>query len=860
MKVQPPKFARKFFRWFCREDYLEEIEGDLVELFEKQYETSPGRARRRFIWSVLRYFRPGFIRSFSLVNNSNTTAMFRHNVFIALRNFKRYKSSFLINLLGLSVGLASVLLIYLWVNDELKVDRFLPDSEQAFQVLHNIEGVNGIETIEATPTPLAVALKEEVPEVEYSAMVIPSSFNVSQGVVSAKNRHIKSVGQYVSTDFFKVLPYPLLYGDENSVMVEKNSVVISKQLAVSLFESVENAIGKTLTWKPRGIEGLFLVTGVLEDLPGSATNQFDLLLSYQWYREFNDQGSWSGNSPRTFVRLKEGTDVNLINHKMTSLIKAKKPDSDATLWLQNVSDSYLYGSYKSGESAGGRIEYVALFITVAAFILIIACINFMNLFTARASRRSKEVGVKKALGANRRGLIFQYLLESTLMAFLSLISAMILVLVVLPKFNQITGKHIQWSFDLETILLLSGITLLTGLFSGSYPALYLSRFSPLRILKGTLKNSASEFWIRKGLIIFQFSISVILIVSVLVVNQQLAYIQQDKNLGFDRNNVIHFRVENMSDAFISDLRSIPEVLDVGGGRLNTGSPKGGTDGVKWEGKPADMHVFFSTFWMSYHLTETLGMEIIEGQYFSEDFGSDKQAIVNEEAIKRMGIKNPVGQFLQINGSQRQIVGVVRDFHFESLYKEMKPCILLLAPMSFAPMVSVKIQAGSESTTIAKIREAYETHMPGLVFDYKFMDEDYQRLYASENRVAVLSKYFTGLAILISCLGLLGLASFVAERRLKEIGIRKVLGANLFQVMKLLSGDFTLTVIIALLISLPLSYLLTSNWLGAFAYRIDLEWWYFFSAGLASILLTCATVAFQTVKTARISPVESLRAE
>lgn len=860
MKVQPPKLAWKFFRWFCRKDYLEEVEGDLVELFEKQYEISPGRAKRNFTWSVLRYFRRGFIRSFRPVNNSNTTAMFRHNLFIALRNFKRYKSSFLINLTGLSMGLASVLLIYLWVNDEFSIDAFLRDDGRTFQVLHNIEGVNGIETIEATPAPLATALKEEIPEVEYSALVIPSSFNVSKGVVSVEKKHIKSVGQYVSTDFLKVLPYPLLYGNDAQVMTEKNSAVISKHLAISLFKSPEKAIGKTLSWHPQGMEGLFLVTGVLEDLPANATNQFDLLLNYDWYEEHNGRKGWSANSPRTFVRLKEGTDVNLFNDKMTALIESKKPDSSAALWLQKFSDGYLYGNYENGKSAGGRIEYVVLFITVAAFILIIACINFMNIFTARASRRSKEVGVKKALGANRSGLILQYLSESTLMAFLSLISALILVLLVLPKFNQITGKHIQWAFDLKTILLLSGITMLTGLISGSYPALYLSRFSPVRILKGTLKTSASEFWVRKGLIIFQFSISVILIVSVLVVNQQLAFIQHGKSLGFDRNNVIHFEVENMSDAFIADLRNIPEVLDVGGGRLNPGSSKGGTDGVQWEGKPADASVFFSTFWMSYHLTETLGMEMVEGRYFSENFGSDDQVILNEEAVQRMGIENPVGQFLQLNGTQKQIVGVIRDFHFESLYKEVKPCILLLAPMRFAPMVSVKIQEGSESATITKVRKVYETHLPGLVFDYKFMDDDYQRLYASENRVAVLSKYFTGLAVLISCLGLLGLASFVAERRLKEIGIRKVLGANLFEVVKLLSGDFIITVIIALLISLPLSYLFTSKWLGSFAYSIDLAWWYFVSAGLASIIVTCFTVGFQTLKTARISPVKSLRAE
>jgi ABC-type antimicrobial peptide transport system permease subunit len=859
MKVQPPKRALRFLRWFCREDYLEEFEGDLIELFEKHHEISPQRAKRKFFWGVMRCFRPGFMKAFYKVNYSNTVAMFLHNITLAFRGFRKYRGSFAINLLGLSTGLACFILISLWVRDELQVDQFLREGDRVFQVLQNVDGPGGIRTMEATPIPLAEAIKSEIPEVEFVARTIPTSFNVSKGVISFRETRLKAVAQYASPDFLRVFQYPTLSGGENALS-RKNGVVISERLAKNLFTEVESALGQTLSWQTQNMEGTFLITAVLRELPPNATSHFDLLLSFDWFADHNDLGGWSNNSPRTFVKLRKGVNKERFDAKIKDFLKNRAANSSATLFAQKYADRYLYGTYENGKSVGGRIEYVVLLTTIAVFILIIACINFMNLSTARASRRTKEVGVKKALGAGRKDLIFQYLQESLIMSFLSLAVALLAVFLLLPVFNEIVGKHIQLQFSGRLIALALTATLFTGLVSGSYPAFYLSRFNPVKDLNGAVKSSGFEVLFRKALVVFQFAISVILIIVVLVVNRQLVFIQDSKTAGYDRDQVIYFGVENMSQAFFTAIRDVPGVVSAGAGGLISGNPLGGTDDVHWKGREAEQRTFFSTFWTGYYLAETLNMELVQGDYFSEDLGSSLQVMLNEKAVEEMGLDNPIGITLTLNGSERKVVGVLKNFHFESLYEEVKPCILLLAPINFAPRISVKIQAGIQKTVINRVKEVYEEYNPGLVFDFKFMDEDYERLYASENRIAVLSKYFTVFAIIISCLGLFGMAAFMLERRMKEISIRKVLGASHMEIVKLLNRDYMKLIGLTLVIALPTGYLVTSNWLSGFAYSIEPGWWYFLLAGAGLVIITGLTVSFQTIRAGRANPVKYLKSE
>lgn len=862
MKPSPPKNAQKFLRWFCREDYIEEIEGDITELFEKHYEHSPDKANQKFMWSVIRYFRPGFIKSLKSNHYSSPTGMFRHNFVLTYRNFKRFKTSFFINLMGLSTGLACALFIYLWVSDEVQVDKFHENDSQIFQVLENFDELNGIETHETTSGYMAESLAEEMPEIEYAAAVLNNNENVT---VSVDDINLKAQGLHVGKDFFNIFSYPILQGNKEEVWRHRSAMMISEALAVKLFKTTENITGKTVELEH---DQQFMITGVFAAPPFSSSQQFDFVLSFEEFGA-NHQNflSWQNSPAHAFVKLKPGTDIEAFNEKITDYVKNKRSDriKHRTPFLKRYSEMYLYGKYENGVQAGGRIEYVRLFSVIGIFILIIACINFMNLSTAKASRRLKEVGVKKAIGADRKALILQYLGESLLMAFISLMVAIMLLVLLLPLFNQITGKQLAVSFDLNLILLVVGITLVTGIIAGSYPALYLSNFNPVMVLKGKLNSSMGELWTRKGLVVFQFAISIILIVSVLVVYQQLEY-TQTKNLGYNKDNIILFDREGKAEkeehleSFLSELSSIPGIVSAS----SIGHPLTGKDwgvyGLEWEGKDPDDMTQFEHVTVYYDMMETLGMRMTVGRTFSKSFSSEKsKVILNEAAIKHMGLKSPIGKPFTFWGQDMQIIGVAKDFHFESLHENVRPLIIRLWPERTDKFMA-KIEAGREKETINKLKKFYQTYNPGFSLDYRFLDQEYQAQYVAEQRVSILSRYFAGLAILISCLGLFGLAAFTAERRLKEIGIRKILGSSEFGIVRLLSSDFTKMVLTAIIIALPISYFIVNSWLNDFAYRINLALWFFIAAGLMALLIAWLTVSFQTIKASRINPLNCLRDE
>jgi putative ABC transport system permease protein len=787
--------------------------------------------------------------------------MFRHNLLIIFRNFKRNKSSFFINLIGLSTGLACALLIYLWVNDELNVDRFHEKDSQLFLVMQNVNMTKEIVTLEVTPGPLAETLTEEMPEVESAASVYEVHLQGKPNL-SFNDKKIKANCLFVSKDFFNIFSYNLIEGDANQVLRDKSYIVISEELAMKLFNSTTNVIGKMINYQN---EKQLLVSGIFKHVPPNSSLQFDFVLSDKVLIEkYPSVSHWGNNQPSAYVLLKQGTNIKQFNDKIAGLIERKCGESHRTLFLKPYSDRYLYGTYENGVQVGGRIEYVRLFSIIAILILVIACINFMNLSTARASRRMTEIGMKKALGADRKSIIFQHLGESILMAFISLIVAVIFVGLLLPQFNEITGKHIRINFNSLQILIFLGIILFTGLLAGSYPALYLSGINPVKVLKRKFTSSIGELWTRKGLVVFQFALSGILIVSVLVVYKQIEFIQ-NKKLGFDKDNIIYFdsegRVAENQGAFLSEIKNIPGIINASSTMFNILGLHNISGNVNWEGKNPNDKIDFHMQFVNYDFIETHNIEIKEGRAFSKDFGSDDSNILcNEAAIKIMGLEEPISKVINLWGKNKQIIGVTKDFNFESLYKKVNPLLFNLAAPSQNLKIMVKIKSGTEKEAIDRLREFYEKFNPGFAFEYKFLDEDYQSKYVSEKRVGVISRYFAGLAILISCLGLFGLAAFTAQKRQKEIGIRKVLGSSEFGIIWLLSSDFTKLVIASLIIALPVSYLITKNWLKSFAYRIDLEIWYFIGAALITLFIAWMTVGTQAVKAALANPVEALRYE
>lgn len=791
--------------------------------------------------------------------------MFRHHLLIIYRSFLRNKSSFFINLVGLSTGLACVLLIFLWVNDEVGVDKFHEKDSQLYQVMNHYQFPDGIQTRWNTPSLLASEIEQEIPEIESAVTTISRELR-PEGVLS-NGENINRINALFATDnYFEVFSYELIQGDSKKALVNKNQLVISKELAVKLFGSTEDVIGKSLEWENLYFDGSFQISGVF-DLPANSTVQFDVVAHMdKLVGDDEDVAVWSDGYAKTYLVLNEGTNIDHFNDKIADYLKSKHATWEpAQLFVRQYSSKYLHGQYENGVLVGGRIAYVKLFTIIALFILLIACINFMNLSTAQASKKMKEIGVKKTIGASRKALVTQFLSESILMVILSMIAAVGLVVMLLPQFNATTGKLLRLNMDGNLLLTVAAIVLVTGFVAGSYPAFYLSGFKPLAVLKGKRDSSIGELWIRKGLVVFQFALSVIFIVGVLVINQQMEY-TQSKNLGYDREHILCFQRPNYDDpqAFLSEIKNISGVVNAGNMNMSFLSGDDAQSGYSWRGRESDEEFLFKAPQIGYDIIETLGMEIVMGRSFSREHNDDVDKIIlNETALKMMQLENPIGKLIDKNvgdgnKENRQIIGVVKDFNYGSIHHKVDPLVLRFRSFGLDNMV--KMKAGSERGTVKQIEQLFKNFHPAYDFEFTFLDADYQQLYEAESKVAVLSKYFSGLAIIISCLGLFALAAFTAERRTKEIGIRKVLGSSVWGIVNLLSRDFTKMVVTASLIALPISYLIAKNWLEAFAYKIDLQWWFFTLAALITLLIAWLTVAFQTFKAARVNPVECLNDE
>lgn len=786
----------------------------------------------------------------------------RHIILITFRSLKRAKIIFFINLVGLSAGLAGAFFIYLWVQDEWRKDKFHKNGEELYQVLHNFENTQGkITTVEWTPAFLANALVKDMPEVT-SAVTVSANEDGEQSIVSAKNKAFKITGKYCGADFFKVFSFKVLTGNQAQFFEGKKNVMISDELARKLFKSTQNALNQQIQWNKDGTTQALLVKGVFEKPSSSSSMQFDMLLNTRLFYALNPAvKKWSYNGPGTYIVLKKGTSPALLNKKLKNYLQQKGVKGKQFLFVAPYIHRYLFGKYSNGVQTGGRITYVRLFSLLAILILVIACINFMNLSTAQASRRMKEIGVKKVVGVNRKTLIIQFLGESVAITTLAMLLAITSVELLLPQFNMLTSKTLVLRFDMQFLLTVLGLTLFTGLLAGSYPALYLSGFNPIKILKGNIRSPKQEMFIRKGLVIFQFAVSVVMIVSTLVVYQQIAYIQSQP-LGYERSQVILFKrdgkLQEGFESFVSQVKSIPGVVNASSFSNNFYSNETGTKRLTWEGQ-GDREVAFKYLSFNYNLIETLGMQMKEGRSFSRKFGNDQSKIIfNEAAIKAMGLKDPVGKTVTLWHKKRQIIGVVKNFHFESLYEELKPCFIQLRPNG--DNIAVKIHAKNTTHTLAQIRKKYAEFNPGLHFEYNFLDQVYQRFYRAEKRVSIISQYFAGFAILISCLGLFGLATFTLEKRMKEIGIRKVLGSSNLNIIYLLSGSYTKMVLTSLMIGIPMSIFLLQHWLSNFTYHIELTFGYFLIAGALIMFVALFTVSLQTIKAARINPVKCLKDE
>lgn len=865
--TNPPRLGKWLLTSFCSYDFLSTALWDLDELFKTNIETK-GVQKARFIYlkEVLGIIIHLFFKGKSQYSN-NKTAMLKHNILIAFRNFKRFKSTFLINLIGLSTGLASAIFIYLWVFDEMKVDGFHANDDRLYQVMQNHPRPDEVSTNSHTPTPLALLFEEELPEVEMALAIR----RAPQGVASVDETNVKAEVLLAGAQFFSLFSFPLQQGNKDVVFPNTKSVAVSTDLAEKLFGSTDNVIGKSIKLNHGTYKGLLEISAVFEKISVKSTLQFDMVISmelftskYEWAR------TWDGDEAETFVLLAEGTDVNAINEKIQGYLEEKEPEEKqgTQIFLQKFSDIYLYGEYKDGRPVAGRASYTRLFTYIAIFLVLIACINFINLSTAQAAQKMKEIGVKKALGSDRSAIVAKLLTETIVMSLISVLVALFIVALLLPGFNELVSKELTLQFNLIDSLVIVGLALVVGIGAGSYPAFYISGFDPVAVLKGSTfgiagRKTFSETMIRKSLIIFQFTISLIFVIAFIVINRQLTFVQTT-DIGYDRDDLIHFKMKAgygyRPKTFIDALENIPGVVSASNMTEGTivGNPGQG-GGFNWDGQTPEQEISFGRPQVGAGFVETLGIELLDGRGFSNEFGDeDSKLIINKATADLMGIDNVVGTIVMDSDEPKQIIGVVANFNIHSLREDILPTFIRY--YANGSSVMLRLTDGAEQETIAKIKDYYNEVHPDFPFEFGFIDAQYNDLYQAETRVAKLSSYFTAIAIIVSCLGIFGLASFTVRKRRKEIAIRKLHGSSTGAIVFLLSFEFLKVIAISIIIGIPVSYFLLQSWLEGFAFRIRLTPQYFIVVGLLMILVAWITIISQTAKSAKVNVAESLRSE
>ncbi len=786
--------------------------------------------------------------------------MFRNHIKIAWRNLWNNKVFGAINIAGLTIGMTACMFILLWVANEFSTNRYHEKLPQIYQIYeHQYYSHNEMLTTTATPGPLVDKLKTEVPGIRDVASVSWSA----DKLLSSGDKNLKFQGHYIDNSFFNIFTFPFLEGTAATALVQPGNIVLTDKSAEALFGD-EKALGKTIRLENKQD---YTVSGVVKAPPSGSSLMFNFLLPMQELKAENKWlESWTANAPRTYVLLDAQADPAKVNVSAKDIIKRNVEGSSTEVFLYPYSDVYLKGQFKDGVLQPGRMEYVRLFIIVAAFVLLIACINFMNLSTARAVQRSKEVGVRKSIGAGRFSLISQFLGESFALVFISSILSVGLVWLLMPVFEKMVNTTmIVPVFTWYNLLGLLCLGAFTGLAAGSYPAFYLSSLNPVSTLKGgMLRLKSSAIWLRKGLVVFQFSISTVLIVAATLVYLQVQFIK-NRNLGLNKDQVVFFNkeggVSTNLDAFRHALEGKPGIvssmvanqlpIDVG----NSGQ------GVSWPGKSENETVLFDKLESTDGLDETMQLDVVEGRAFSADHPTDKDGvIINETAAKIMKLKKPIaGQNLSVEGRQMPIIGVVKDFASRHLSNKSAPMLITYIDEPGGKIL-VRIQPGKTDEALASLEAVYKQFNPEYPFEVKFMDVFFERMYRSEAVIGRLSTVFTVLAILIACLGLFGLAAFTAQQRTKEIGIRKVLGATVTQILVLLSKDFLRLVLVAVAIALPLAGYFMHGWLEKFAVHIEISWWIFAGTAVLSLVMAMMTVSYQSIRTARMSPVKSLRAE
>lgn len=869
--IRPPKYAEKFLNWFIKDELAEEVMGDLEEnFFQHLRNKSPFKAKANYWYQTLNYLRP-----FAIKNNKITDLihfnMFSNYFKLTFRNLVKDKMYATINIGGLAVGMLCSILILLWIQDERSIDGFHENKDQLYQVYLKRINKGAVNANYNSPAPLPELLKEGIPEIEYASGYAKVLRLSQQGdtyeTFEVGEKLQKMRGSRAGTDFFQMFSYPLLYGTPASALSEPNGVAISRKMANLFFGSVNAAKGKTL--KINNNRDVF-VAAIFEDLPTNSTNQFDYLLNWDYWLEKDEfKGSWDHFGTLTYVQLKPNTNPRETEKKMLHLLDEPlgiEADSDFQLeiGLQPYADQYLYSNFENGQPSGSRIVFVKLLGFIAVFILFIAGINFTNLIAARSLRKSMEVSIRKVVGARKFDLVQRFLVETVILSFIALPIAFFLLSVALPYFNQFTLKEIEFPTNPPFLIGIMGIALLLGLIAGIYPAYSLSSLQSNKIFKGNLIPHLKNIGVQKILITLQFTLAILLIIGTLIATKQTNFLLS-KNLGYDQEHILYLPIEGtLVDNYQLFKEEASRVSGVKFVDRSSQTPHSmGFSGafVNWEGNDQQTPVTFVPSSVGYDFIKLMNIAITEGRDFSDDFETDGNAfIVNELAVQKMGLADPVGTTISIFGKKGPIIGVAADFHTQSLHQSILPTILDIKENLNFGSILIKTEAGKTKEALANLEKVYQQVNPDFPFTYTFMNEAFGGLYKSEQVVTKMSNVFGLLAVFISCLGLLGLVIFATERRIKEIGIRKVLGASIGSIVGLFSKDFLKLVGLAFFIAAPIAYYLGANWLASFAYRANISGGIFIIAGLVTVGVALLVISLQVVKAALANPIAALKSE
>ncbi len=868
-KPIPPRLLDKLLNRLIAPHLREEVLGDLHERYHlRAQRIGEGKARQRYWRDVLTYLRLSNLKRIPSLYPTTyliSPNMLRNYFKITFRNLLKHKGYSFINIFGLATGMAVAMLIGLWVWDELSFNKSHKNYDRIAQVWQFVNFDGTISSYNSVPIPMAEELRAHYPDFQATSV----STYTRDVILAAGDKKLTKSGNYVQPDFIDMMSFNILAGSRDGLK-DVNSILLSESLAKAFFGS-ENPLNKIIRM---GNKTDVKVTGVYEDLPyNSAFREVLFLAPWELFvandgyaKRASDQ--WDENSFQLFAQLKDGPGVESVSAKIKDIRmkRADPPKYKPAFFLHPMSQWHLYTDFKDGKNAGGIVYFVWLFGIIGVFVLLLACINFMNLSTARSEKRAKEVGIRKAVGSVRGQLVFQFLSESLVITLIAFALALVFTQLALPLFNEIADKKVAILWTNPTFWLFGlGFSVLTGLIAGSYPALYLSSFQPIKVLKGTFKVSRFASVPRKALVVFQFTVSITLMIGIITVFRQIQH-AKNRPAGYEQSRLIEINMNTPElyghyEAMRTDLLNTGAVVEFSESGGSITSQYGGTTNVSWKGKSPDSQPLLNSNQITHDYGKTVGWKVIRGRDFSKDFSTDSSAIIiNEAALQLMGLKEPIGEMVSHNGKAYKVIGVIKNIIRQSPFEPVSPSFFTIN-YNAVNVINLKLasQLGT-SEALDKAAGVFKKYNPDAPFEYQFVDEVYGRKFSDEERIGKLAAFFAILAIFISCLGLFGLASFVAEQRTKEIGIRKVLGATVAGLWQMLSKDFVLLVLISCFIAAPIAYYFLNNWLQHYDYRTELSWWIFAAAGLGSIIIALLTVSYQAIRAALMNPVKSLRSE